>query len=121
MLKEPAADVQRTGSTFVEAKRTSMSVVDLRVRAPRCDELCRIEDFEGWERLLKPIRDKPQGASNGDERPNRENAAQPAVLQAIQTQPQPSQHNERGYEYTCNTLRFLIHFLTVAGEPVATI
>ena len=43
----------------------------------------------------KPIRDKPQSAGNGDERPNRENAAQPAVLQAIQTQPQSSQHNER--------------------------
>src|SRR5215831_370152 len=58
----------------------------------------------GVSAYSKPIRDKPQSASNGDERPNRENAAQPAVLQAIQTQPQPSQHNEGGYEYTCNTL-----------------
>jgi hypothetical protein len=44
-----------------------------------CDQLCRIKDFEGCERLLKPIRDEPQRTSNGDERSNRENAAQPAL------------------------------------------
>jgi hypothetical protein len=69
----------------------------------------------------KPIRDKPQSASNGDERPNRENAAQSAVLQAIQTQPQPSQHNERRNEYSCDTLRFVTHFLKVAQNLIATI
>jgi hypothetical protein len=75
----------------------------------------------GVDGLFKPIRHKPQSASNGDERPNRENAPQPAVLQAFQTQPQPSQHNERGYEYTCNTLRFLVHSLRVAQKLIATI
>jgi len=72
-------------------------------------------------RLLKPSRDKPQRASNGDERPNRENSGQLAVLQAIQTQPQPSQHNERGYEYTYNTLRLVIHFLRVAQKLISAI
>jgi hypothetical protein len=73
------------------------------------------------EALLKPIRDKPQCASNGDERPNRENSGQLAVLQAIQTQPQPSQHSEWGYEYTCNTLRFVIHFLRVAQKLITSL
>ena len=73
------------------------------------------------EGLLKPIRNKPQCASNGDERPNRENSGQLAVLQAIQTQPQPSQHNERGYEYTYNTLRLVIHFLRVAQKLISAI
>ena len=66
---------------------------------------CEGDQFElGMKGLLKPIRHKPQSASNGDERSNPENAAQPAVLQAIETQPQPTQHKERGYEYTCHTL-----------------
>src|SRR5262245_28158509 len=69
----------------------------------------------------KPVRDKPQYASNGDERPNRENSGQLAVLQAIQTQPQPGQYNERGYEYTCNTLRFVVHFLRVAQKLITSI
>jgi hypothetical protein len=73
------------------------------------------------EGLLKPIRDKPQCASNGDERPNRENSGQLSVLQAIQTQPQPSQHNEWGYEYTCNTLRFVVHFLRVAQKLITSL
>jgi hypothetical protein len=68
----------------------------------------------GVSAYSKPIRDKPQSASNGDERPNRENAAQPAVLQAIQTQPQPSQHNERRDEYSCETLHFVTHFRRIA-------
>jgi len=59
--------------------------------------------------------------SNGDERPNRENSGQLAVLQAIQTHPQPSQHNKRGYEYTCNTPRFIIHFLRVAQKLITAI
>jgi hypothetical protein len=70
---------------------------------------------------FKPVRDKPQYASNGDERPNRENSGQLAVLQAIQTQPQPSQHNEWGYEYTCNTLRFVVHFLRVAQKLITSL
>jgi hypothetical protein len=48
--------------------------------------------------LVKPIRDKPQGASNGDERPNPENAAQLARPHTFNAQPQPDQHNNWGYE-----------------------
>jgi hypothetical protein len=48
--------------------------------------------------LLKPIRDKPQCASNGDERPNRENATQLAVFQSFQAQPQPDEHHGGSYK-----------------------
>jgi hypothetical protein len=47
---------------------------------------------------VKPVWDQPQGASNGDERPNRENAIQLAMFQAFQAQPQPDQHDSWGYE-----------------------
>jgi hypothetical protein len=52
----------------------------------------------GGVRLVKPIRDKPHGASNGDERPNPENATQLAMPQTFNAQPQPDQHNNWGYE-----------------------
>jgi hypothetical protein len=48
--------------------------------------------------VIKPIRDKPQGSSNGDKRPNRENAGKLAMFEAFKAQPQPNQHNNWGYE-----------------------